>query len=214
MKISFLDFSFSTLPGQSSTMFGSLASAQDLGAIPCAISWLYKGINERRQKTGARFSVRVSALSVHATKPGTAAKDLLAAHATGMCGISIDTLSCSAPHNTDCVRVMLQSIFFIHITNNNNGKHNSFEAVRFLPLFHFCGEKNTEAFATFNVAAVAVTFLFDIECGIRTSDVFFPLTFIYSIHFALANWLVSMAFYDAINGEKREKIRYNSLCWL
>lgn len=65
-------------------MFGSLTTAQDLGAIPCAISWLYKGINERRQKSGARFSVRVSALSVHATKPGSTSKDLLAAHATGM----------------------------------------------------------------------------------------------------------------------------------
>lgn len=65
-------------------MFGSVTSAQELGAIPCAIAWLYKGINERRQKTGARFSVRVSALGVSATKPGTSAKDLLAAHATGM----------------------------------------------------------------------------------------------------------------------------------
>ena len=55
----------------------------ELGAIPCAITWLYKGINEKRQKTGARFSVRVSALGVNATKPGSTARDLLAAHATG-----------------------------------------------------------------------------------------------------------------------------------
>ncbi|XP_031627233.1 kinesin-like protein CG14535 isoform X2 [Contarinia nasturtii] len=68
--------------GQSKTMFGSLASAKELGAIPCAISWLYKGINERRQKTGARFSVRVSALGVSASKPGSSSKDLLSAHAT------------------------------------------------------------------------------------------------------------------------------------
>lgn len=64
-------------------MFGSVTPSADLGAIPCAISWLYKGINERRQKSGARFSVRVSALGVSATKPGTSARDLLAAHATG-----------------------------------------------------------------------------------------------------------------------------------
>lgn len=64
-------------------MFGSLTSAKELGAIPCAISWLYKGINERRQKTGARFSVRVSALGVSASKPGSSSKDLLTAHATG-----------------------------------------------------------------------------------------------------------------------------------
>lgn len=66
-------------------MFGSLGSAKELGAIPCAISWLYDGINQRRQKTGARFSVRVSALGVSASKPGSSSKDLLKAHATGMC---------------------------------------------------------------------------------------------------------------------------------
>lgn len=64
-------------------MFGSVSSPADLGAIPCAISWLYKGINEKRQRSGARFSVRVSALGVNATKPGSSSKDLLAAHATG-----------------------------------------------------------------------------------------------------------------------------------
>lgn len=78
IRIFFVFFS-----GQSRTMFGSVTPSTDLGAIPCAISWLYKGINERRQKSGARFSVRVSALGVSATKPGTSARDLLAAHATG-----------------------------------------------------------------------------------------------------------------------------------
>lgn len=75
-------FSFSHL-GQSRTMFGSVTPSNELGAIPCAIAWLYKGINERRQKSGTRFSVRVSALGVSATKPSTTARDLLAAHATG-----------------------------------------------------------------------------------------------------------------------------------
>lgn len=64
-------------------MLGSLTSPNDLGAIPCAISWLFKGINEKRQKSGARFSVRVSALGINATKPGSSARDLLAALATG-----------------------------------------------------------------------------------------------------------------------------------
>ncbi|KXJ73087.1 hypothetical protein RP20_CCG016575 [Aedes albopictus] len=64
-------------------MFGTLQTPpSDLGAIPCAISWLYKGINEKRQKSGARFSVRVSALGVNATKPGSSSRDLLAGHAT------------------------------------------------------------------------------------------------------------------------------------
>ncbi|CAD7080007.1 unnamed protein product [Hermetia illucens] len=68
--------------GQSRTMLGSVTQPNDLGAIPCAIAWLYKGINERRQKSGSRFSVRVSALGVSATKPDSSSKDLLAAHAT------------------------------------------------------------------------------------------------------------------------------------
>ncbi|KNC31316.1 hypothetical protein FF38_14309, partial [Lucilia cuprina] len=68
--------------GQSKTMLGGVNPPTELGAIPCAISWLYKGINERRQKSGARFSVRVSALGVSATKPDSTSKDLLAAHAT------------------------------------------------------------------------------------------------------------------------------------
>lgn len=64
-------------------MFGSVSSSAELGAIPCAIAWLYKGINERRQQSGSRFSVRVSALGISATRPGSSPKDLLAAHKTG-----------------------------------------------------------------------------------------------------------------------------------
>lgn len=76
-------YDYASYLGQTRTMFGVVTSTGDLGAIPCAIAWLYKGINERRQKSGSRFSVRVSALGVSATKPGTSSKDLLAAHKTG-----------------------------------------------------------------------------------------------------------------------------------
>ncbi|KAH8352083.1 hypothetical protein KR084_001844, partial [Drosophila pseudotakahashii] len=55
--------------------------ACSLGAAPCAIAWLYKGIQERRQKSGARFSVRVSAVGVSATKPDALSQDLLISHA-------------------------------------------------------------------------------------------------------------------------------------
>ncbi|CAF95688.1 unnamed protein product, partial [Tetraodon nigroviridis] len=50
--------------GKSFTMIGRDDSLQGLGIIPCAISWLFKLINERKEKTGARFSVRVSAVEV------------------------------------------------------------------------------------------------------------------------------------------------------
>ncbi|KAH8260314.1 hypothetical protein KR026_009297, partial [Drosophila bipectinata] len=77
--------------GQSQTVLGELGGSSgsggnggtscSLGAAPCAISWLYKGIQERRQKSGARFSVRVSAVGVSATKPDTLSQDLLISHA-------------------------------------------------------------------------------------------------------------------------------------
>lgn len=60
--------SFSLSPsGKSYTMIGRDDSLQGLGIIPCAISWLFKLINERKEKTGARFSVRVSAVEVSVT---------------------------------------------------------------------------------------------------------------------------------------------------
>ncbi|XP_046388807.1 kinesin-like protein KIF26A isoform X1 [Ischnura elegans] len=65
--------------GKTYTMLGSSESASTLGVIPCAISWLFRGINEQKQKTGARFSVRVSAVEV--TGPSDQLRDLLAGHA-------------------------------------------------------------------------------------------------------------------------------------
>ncbi|XP_069691784.1 kinesin-like protein CG14535 isoform X3 [Periplaneta americana] len=69
--------------GKTYTMVGSPDAAGSLGVIPCAISWLFRGINEQKQKTGARFSVRVSAVEVQQTGGGAAQqlKDLLAGHA-------------------------------------------------------------------------------------------------------------------------------------
>lgn len=45
-------------------MIGKDASTQSLGVAPCAISWLFKLIEERKEKAGARFSVRVSAVEI------------------------------------------------------------------------------------------------------------------------------------------------------
>jgi hypothetical protein len=66
-------------------MVGSPEATNALGVIPCAISWLFRGINEQKQKTGARFSVRVSAVEVLQQSGGTSQqlKDLLAGHASG-----------------------------------------------------------------------------------------------------------------------------------
>lgn len=67
--------------GKTYTMIGKDASTQSLGIIPCAISWLFKLINERREKTGTRFSVRVSAVEICGKDENL--KDLLAEVATG-----------------------------------------------------------------------------------------------------------------------------------
>lgn len=46
-------------------MIGTDSSTQSIGIAPCAISWLFKLINERKEKTGTRFSVRVSAVEIY-----------------------------------------------------------------------------------------------------------------------------------------------------
>lgn len=67
--------------GKSYTMIGRDDTMQNLGIIPCAISWLFKLINERKEKTGARFSVRVSAVEVWGKEENL--RDLLSEVATG-----------------------------------------------------------------------------------------------------------------------------------
>ena len=51
-------------PGKTYTMLGKDGSAQSLGVVPCAISWLFKLITERKEKAATRFSVRVSAVEI------------------------------------------------------------------------------------------------------------------------------------------------------
>ena len=50
--------------GKSYTMIGSDESSRTIGLIPTAISWLFKAIKEKKDKSGARFSVRVSACEI------------------------------------------------------------------------------------------------------------------------------------------------------
>ncbi|KAK6182778.1 hypothetical protein SNE40_010388 [Patella caerulea] len=54
--------------GKSFTMIGKDHSPQTLGVIPCAIAWLFKLISDQKETTGARFSVRVSAVEVSGTQ--------------------------------------------------------------------------------------------------------------------------------------------------
>lgn len=50
--------------GKTYTMIGRDCSTQSLGVAPTAISWLFKVIEERKEKAGARFSVGVSAVEI------------------------------------------------------------------------------------------------------------------------------------------------------
>ena len=50
--------------GKTWTMLGDDASVEKIGVIPIAIAWLYRSIKAIRQKTDARFSVRVSAVEI------------------------------------------------------------------------------------------------------------------------------------------------------
>jgi len=66
--------------GKTSTMVGNDNSTKTIGVIPTAIAWLYKSIKERKLKTGARFSVRVSAVEI--TNQKEVLRDLLANYAS------------------------------------------------------------------------------------------------------------------------------------
>ncbi|XP_067943120.1 uncharacterized protein [Watersipora subatra] len=50
--------------GKSRSLIGDDSSCADFGIIPAAISWLYQMIEQQKTKTGARFSVRISALEI------------------------------------------------------------------------------------------------------------------------------------------------------
>ena len=67
--------------GKTYTMLGVDDSSQNLGVIPSAVAWLFRLIAEQRERTGARFSVRVSAVEV--TGRQETLKDLLAHVDTG-----------------------------------------------------------------------------------------------------------------------------------
>jgi len=62
--------------GKTYMMLGVDDSSLTLGVIPRAIASLYRLVDERRHATGARFSVRVSAVEV--TGRHETVKDLLA----------------------------------------------------------------------------------------------------------------------------------------
>ena len=74
-------YSLSISPGKTYTMIGVDDSPQNLGILPCSIAWLFKLINDQKDQTGARFSVRVSAVEV--TGKQEQLKDLLAGVASG-----------------------------------------------------------------------------------------------------------------------------------
>ncbi|XP_041828460.1 kinesin-like protein KIF26A isoform X2 [Melanotaenia boesemani] len=67
--------------GKTYTMIGKDSSTQSLGIVPCAISWLFKLISERKEKTGTRFSIRVSAVEIFGKDEEL--KDLLSEVSTG-----------------------------------------------------------------------------------------------------------------------------------
>ncbi|XP_065051675.1 kinesin-like protein KIF26B isoform X3 [Rhopilema esculentum] len=67
--------------GKTNTMIGKDDSTQSLGAIPCAVSWLYNLIEDSKHRTGARFSVRVSAVEIVGRSENL--KDLLSEQASG-----------------------------------------------------------------------------------------------------------------------------------
>ena len=66
--------------GKTYSMVGQDRSSKTIGVIPTAISWLFRSIKERKLRTGARFSVRVSAVEI--TNQREELRDLLANYAS------------------------------------------------------------------------------------------------------------------------------------
>ena len=64
--------------GKTYTMIGSDESSKTLGVIPSAIAWLYRCIKEKKDKSGTRFSIRVSAIEIGGAKEDV--RDLLQSH--------------------------------------------------------------------------------------------------------------------------------------
>lgn len=81
MIVSLYFFLTFLIAGKTYTMIGVDDNPQNLGVLPCAIAWLFKLINDQKDQTGARFSVRVSAVEV--TGKQEQLKDLLADVAAG-----------------------------------------------------------------------------------------------------------------------------------
>uniref|UniRef100_A0A8C4QHM6 Kinesin motor domain-containing protein n=1 Tax=Eptatretus burgeri TaxID=7764 RepID=A0A8C4QHM6_EPTBU len=93
--------------GKSYTMIGHDDSMQSLGVMPCAIAWLFRLIDERRERTGARFSVRVSAVELWGGDENL--EDLLASVVTG------------GPHDSKAPGIYLQEdpIFGTQLQNQS-----------------------------------------------------------------------------------------------
>ncbi|CAG7731199.1 unnamed protein product [Allacma fusca] len=68
--------------GKKQTMFGRPANLK-MGVVPTTVSWLFKCIHEQKQKTGSRFSVRVSAVEVTGGSGHEVIHDLLLPFAKG-----------------------------------------------------------------------------------------------------------------------------------
>ncbi|KAK7133704.1 hypothetical protein R3I94_015536 [Phoxinus phoxinus] len=79
-----------TSVGMSYTMIGHDGCTQSLGVIPCAISWLFKLINRKKDKTWANISVSVSAVEV--CGENNAIRDLLS---------DVDTSNCKETYKPD-----------------------------------------------------------------------------------------------------------------
>jgi len=66
------------------TMFGRPVN-QKMGVVPTVVSWLFKSIHELRQKSGTRFSIRVSAVEVTGGSGHETINDLLLPFVNGKC---------------------------------------------------------------------------------------------------------------------------------
>ncbi|XP_022237874.1 uncharacterized protein LOC106478554 [Limulus polyphemus] len=106
--------------GKTYTMIGQSSPIQELGVMPCAIAWLFKLITEQKEKTGARFSVRASAIEL--TGRNEKLKDLL-------CDFAVGT---DIPANSPSLLLQSDSIYGTHLSNQSEIRAPTAEKAAFL----------------------------------------------------------------------------------
>lgn len=120
-------------------MFGVDDMAKAIGILPSAIAWLYRLIEHRKERSGSRFSVRVSAGQLNDRTETL--KDLLA---------HLDCGTESQASRALYIDVCLASITTLTYMNDDYSGHNNSNAIRgYLGIFRSRSYYSSHCYSTY-----------------------------------------------------------------